>query len=170
MAQPASRTETSVIGAAAALGGLYLMLVGTGLLPVPGGPENLHAPLWVVLCAGLAFFLAGVVVAAQSFGKADADGDLPADAPAWLPIIIHVIGVAIFACFAAMGSWVAFGGGPRQFSGSIAGVSGAADEGIGRIAFGIGAIIAWLSTIAFAWIGLERLRRRPPPPGPGPGA
>ncbi len=43
--QPATATETLWIGAVAAAFGLYFMLVGFGLLPVPGGPRNLHGPL-----------------------------------------------------------------------------------------------------------------------------
>jgi hypothetical protein len=45
--------------AIAAAIGLYFIAVGAGLLPVTGGPANLHSPLWILLCAGGAFFLAG---------------------------------------------------------------------------------------------------------------
>jgi hypothetical protein len=56
----ASSKEMVVIGCIAGLAGFYFLLVGAGVLPVPGGPRNLHAPLWVVLAAGLAFFLAAL--------------------------------------------------------------------------------------------------------------
>jgi hypothetical protein len=39
----------------AAAAGLYFIAVGAGLLPIPGGPSNLHGPLWVLLCAGGVF-------------------------------------------------------------------------------------------------------------------
>jgi hypothetical protein len=49
--------------AIAACIGLYFIAVGAGLLPVTGGPANLHSPLWILLCAGGAFFLAGAAIA-----------------------------------------------------------------------------------------------------------
>src|SRR5262245_28551819 len=61
--------------------GLYFIAVGARLLPVPGGPSNLHSPLWVLLCAGVAFFLDGAALAIQTLCPANAAGELPADAP-----------------------------------------------------------------------------------------
>jgi hypothetical protein len=156
----ATRKEMLGIGAIALAFGLYFMLVGIGLLPVPGGPRNLHAPLWVVLCAGLAFFLGGVAVLLQAWGKANDGGELPRDAPRWMRVLQYLIGVAIFGSFALIGSWVAFGPGPRQFSGSFGGFSAGVGAGIGRTAFGIGAIIVWLCTIAFAVSGARKLFTR----------
>jgi hypothetical protein len=146
-----------VIGVAAAGAGAYFLLVGAGLLPIPGGPRNLHAPLWVLLCAGLAFFLSGVAIILQLPGRANDHGEFPADAPEWLKRLQYLIGVMIFVCFGAIGSWIAFGPGERVFSGSFGtGVS----AGIGRTVFGIGAIIVWLCTFAFAVSGAARLWRK----------
>ncbi len=156
--QPATTKEARVIGGIAAAAGLYLMSIGIGLLPVPGGPRNLHGPLWIVLLAGLAFFLGGVAVVIQVVGKANASGDLPAGAPYWIRIVQYLIGVAIFASFAMMGSWIAFGGGPRQFSGSFMFFDGGTNAMIGRAALGFGAMICWLGTIAFAVSGARKLR------------
>ena len=69
----------------------------------------------------------------------------------------YLIGVAIFACFAMVGSWVGFGGGERTFSASMAGLSGPANAGIGRTVFGIGAIMMWLATIGFVVSGARKL-------------
>lgn len=62
MAEPrsASSREMIVIGCIAGLAGLYFSLVGAGVLPVPGGPRNLHGPLWILLGAGLVFYLAAL--------------------------------------------------------------------------------------------------------------
>jgi hypothetical protein len=158
--EPATPRDIRWIGAVAAVAGLYFMLVGLGLLPVPGGPRNLHGPLWLVLLVGLAFFLAGVAVLVQVVGHANAGGDLPADAPLWLRVAQYLIGVTLFACFAMIGSWVAFGGGPRAFSGSFLVFDGATNVTIGRVAFGIGAVIIWLATVAFAVVGARKLLRR----------
>lgn len=148
----ATPREMLWIGALFAAIGLYFILVGTGVLPIPGGPRNLHGPLWLVLCAGLAFFLGGAAAMMQGFGRANASGELPADAPRWMRVVQYFFGVAIFVCFAAMGSWMAFGPGMRHFSGTFAW-----GETIGRAAFGLGAIITWLCTAAYAVSGARKL-------------
>jgi putative effector of murein hydrolase LrgA (UPF0299 family) len=155
----ATRKEMIFIGVAAATAGLYFMPVGAGILPVPGGPRNLHAPLWVVVCAGLAFFLGGLAMFVQAIGKANESGDLPANAPQWLRVVQYLIGVAIFVSFALVGTWIAIGGEAGQFSGSVGGLSGGVGVGIGRTVFGIGAIITWLGTIFFAVSGARKLLR-----------
>lgn len=158
--QPASPREMVGIGCIAAGAGGYFLLVGAGLLPVPGGPAKLHAPLWVVLCAGLIFFLAGAAIVLQVAGRANAQGELPEHAPLWIRIAQYMIGVAIFASFALIGSWIAFGPGERTFSGSIGSFEGGIAASIGRTAFGIGAIIMWFGTAAFAIYGARKLLGR----------
>jgi hypothetical protein len=158
--QPATPREIRWIGAGAIAAGLYFILVGLGLLPVPGGPRNLHGPLWLVLLVGLVFFLAGIAMLVQVMGRASAGGDLPSDAPRWMRIVQYLIGVAIFGSFAMIGSWVAFGDGPRTFSGNFLFFDGATNASIGRVAFGIGAAITWLATLAFAVSGARKLLRR----------
>jgi hypothetical protein len=136
--------------------GGFFSLVGLGVVPPPGGPKNLHAPLWIVLCAGLAFLLGGLAFGLNTIGGANPEtGELPKDAPRWIPIARHAIGVMIFASFATIGSWIAFGPGERAFGGTVPiGSIG------GRIVFGIGAIIVWLCTIAYAVSGARKLRGR----------
>jgi hypothetical protein len=160
MSEPAAVTPkaTAAIGVAAGAIGLYFVLVGTGILPIPGGPGNLHAPLWTVLCAGLAFLLGGAAVVLQTLGGANDRGEFPADAPSWLRVVQYLIGLAIFASLGAIGSWIAFGPGERAFSGSL--FSGDNNEAVGRIAFGIGAIIVWFCTLVFAVAGAVRLCAR----------
>ena len=155
--EPATPKQMFFFGAVAAAAGIYFLLMGAGLLPVPGGPSNLHGPLWIVLCVGLAFFLAGAALFMQVIGHANASGDLPADAPQWMRVMQYVMGVAIFAAFAVIGSWVAFGSGEREFSGSFLFFDAQTNAAIGRTAFGIGAIIAWPCTIGFAVIGARKL-------------
>lgn len=157
---PASPKEMIGIGSAAAMAGTYFLLIGAGVLPVPGGPNNLHGPLWIVLCAGFAFFLGGAAIILQVMGRANAQGELPAQAPFWMRAAQYLIGVGIFASFAAVGSWIAFGPGERAFSGSFGFLEGNVGAAIGRIAFGIGAIIVWLATIAFAISGARKLLGR----------
>jgi hypothetical protein len=153
---PATHKEMTGIGAVFAAVGLYFMLVGAGLLPVPGGARNLHAPFWVAFLAGLVFFLGGVAVFVQGIGKANEKGELPAGAPAWMSALQRLMGVAIFASFAMIATWVAIGGDPRQFSGSFMGLG--IGVALARIAFGIGALICWAATIALAVSALRKLR------------
>jgi hypothetical protein len=153
--QPATLRETRWIGAIAAAGGFYFVLVGFGLLPVPGGPRNLHGPLWIVLLIGLVFFLAGAAIFLQAIGRANESGNLPADAPFWMRVAQYLIGVTIFASFALIGSWVTLAGDPRYFSSNVPFLGGAAS--IARIMFGIGALICWLATVAVAVAAARKL-------------
>jgi hypothetical protein len=148
------------VGTVAAAAGLYFLLVAAGLLPIPGGPRNLHGPLWIVLCVGLALFFAGAALFTQVIGHANASRELPADAPKWMRVIQYLMGVAIFAAFAVIGSWVAFGSGERNFSGSFIFFDAHTNATIGRTVFGIRAIITWLCTIAFAVFGARKLLGR----------
>jgi hypothetical protein len=156
----ASPKEMMFVGAIAAAAGIYFMLVGFGVLPIPGGPRNLHGPLWVVFCAGLAFFLGGLAVFLQGVTRAER-GELPAGSPHWLRAIHLLMGLTIFICFGAIASWIAFGPGARSFSGSFLFFSAEMNAIIGRAAFGIGAIIIWLCTIAFAVSSYRKLFRAP---------
>ena len=144
-------------GAGAAAIGLYFMLVGVGVLPVPGGPRNLHAPLWIVFFAGLPFLLGGIALFLQGIGKTNADGELPHGTAVWLRAIHYLIGVAIFASFAMVGTWIALAGDPRGFSGSFIGMRGPVGSSIGRTVFGIGALITWACTVAIAVSGARKL-------------
>ena len=148
------------IGPIIGTAGLYFMLVGLGLLPMPGGPQNLHAPLWVLLLVGLAFFLAGASMLIQVAGQANENGELPSGSPLWLRVMQYLMGVAIFATFGMIGSWIGLGAGPREFSGGIPFVGAAVNETIGRFAFGAGGIMCWLGALAFPVSGARKLYRR----------
>jgi hypothetical protein len=156
--QPATPRQMYFYGALAAAAGLYFMLVGFGVLATPGGPRNLHAPLWVVQLIGLIFVLAGAAIVIQGMGHANGSGELPADAPQWMRAAQYFIGVVVFACFALIGSWVAIGGESRQFSGGIPFVSSLTNVSLARVMFGLGAAICWIATIAFAVSGARKLR------------
>ena len=64
--------------------------------------------------------------------------------------------MAITCALAAMGTWVAFGGGARHFSVADF-INGPIGEGIGRAAFGLGTIIAWLIAAVFARTGWRKV-------------
>jgi hypothetical protein len=154
----AAPKEMFVIGAGALVAGLYILLVGADVLPVPGGRDKLHAPLGIVMCVGLAVFLAGACALLQGVGRANASGELPREAPTWMRVMQYLLVVATFASFGTIAGWIAFGGDARQFSGSFVGFGGSTNAAIGRIAFGIGAAVMWLCTIAVAVSGARKLR------------
>jgi hypothetical protein len=155
--KPATPKEMIGFGLVCAAVGLYFILVGAGVLPPHGGPKNLHAPLWVVACCGAAFFLGGLALILQGAGKANPQGELPADAPRWLRVAQYLIGVAIFASLALTGTWIAFGGEAPQFSASFGGITGGPGAGLGRVVFGLGALVVWIATIGFAVSGARKL-------------
>jgi phosphatidylglycerophosphate synthase len=159
--QPATRKQTIVAGVIATVTGLYFMLVSSHLFF--SGLLDPNAAPWVVFCVGLAFLLAGVAILLQSGGHIGDSGELPADAPQWMRVVHCMLVLTIFCCFGAIGSWVAFGPGLREFSGSFMGAEGPVNDMTGRVAFGIGAVIVWICTIVMAVSGARKLLRRTDP-------
>jgi hypothetical protein len=155
--KPPSRGTTIGLGAIFAAIGFYFVLVGLGVLPPPG---KANAPMWVVTLAGLCFLLGGLgaLIPAAVTGEMRDDGELPAGAPYWLRVFQYLIVLAIFAAFAMIGSFVAFGPGTRSFSISLSvGSTSGGSEIFGRVAFGIGAIITWLCLVLVAVGGWRKL-------------
>lgn len=141
------------IGAACAAGGVYFVLVGFGTLPPP---SKINGPLWLSICVGLVFLAGGVMVLVRGWLNVPDAQDLPADAPRALIALQWIATVAASAGLATAGTWVAFGDGPRQFVLPIP-LGGSLGEIIGRAAFGLGAVIAWLITLAFARVGAKKV-------------
>jgi hypothetical protein len=113
-----------------------IMAVGAGLFPSALAGAN--APLWVILAAGACFALAGLAFFAQR----------------WLPkALAGVIPGLLITLFAAIPAWIAFGEGPRQFSVSFSSFGLSLwwnDASLGRIAFGIGAVLGAVIA-AYVW-------------------
>jgi hypothetical protein len=141
------------------LAGLMIVLVGFGILRPD--PRDIHAPLWVIGCAGFAFMLAGASVAIGALSKeTQADGSLPASAPLPLRILQYLMGLGIVSTLAMIGSWVAIGSdGKFRSSASFFGVtvSGLSSEMLGRMMFGLGAGLCWLMLIMAARQGWRKL-------------
>ena len=108
---------------------------------------------------GFIALLASAACFIQGIGRANASAELPADAPFWMRAAQYLIGVALFAAFAVLGTWVTFGGDPRYFSGGIP-FLGAGNISLARFMFGFGALICWLATIGYAVQGGRKLLRR----------
>ena len=145
--QTSSPADLYGIGIAFASAGVYFVLVGWGVLPMPG---NTASPPFIIVCAGLAFLFAGftAVVRAKA-GANDRDSELPPDAPRWTQAAYRVLAIAMAGALATIGTWIAIGSGPRAFD-----VSGpfiemrTTGELIGRSVFALGAVIVWFYVIA----------------------
>jgi len=137
--------------------GALIMLAATGVLPSKGG----DAPAWVVACAASSFVLAGGLLVLRSFMGGDVnDSELPRGAPFLLRAIYYAAGLSIIAALATVGTWVAFGPGERAFSVSIPFLgSGPANPWVGRVAFGIGAVLTWLFFVIAAVVWWRKLIR-----------
>jgi hypothetical protein len=160
MSERATPRDVFWIGVAALAGGIYFCLVGLGVLPVPGGRNNLNGPLWLSLAIGLVIALAGLSALLQAAGRANERGELPDTAPRWMRAAQYLIVAALLMCLAMVGSWIAFGAGDRQFSGTLPISSPDANAWIGRAVFGIGALIVWAAAIAAAVVGARMVFRR----------
>jgi hypothetical protein len=120
--------------------GLFVVLISANLIPVPD--STFSAPRWLAGCVGLSFLLAGAAVALARPGATP--GSIAANS--YFGGAAGLVLVLIF-------NWIAFGAGPRHFSGGIAipfvSWSGPSSEWSGRAAFGIAAaimdlIVVWL--------------------------
>ena len=144
---PAKPAEIVGLGIAFAAAGLYFVLVGAGVLPLPDGA---HAPGAIIVCAGLAFLFAGLtcVVRAKA-GMASHDSDVPETAPTWLKLCYRALGIGATGALATIGTWIAIGTGPRASTMSAPfGELHTTGELIGRSLFGLGAVIVWIYVIA----------------------
>lgn len=142
-----------------AMGGL-IVLLAVGIFP--GAEGSLEAPRWVVTVAGLAFVLAGaaMIVGYAVAGGAGPDGDLPPGTPRWVRVTQYLLGLGIISALASVGTWVAFGPGPRAFTVMLPFVGrGPGDETVGRAVFGIGAVLTWIFLIVFTVVSIRRIRR-----------
>ena len=160
MAEPNSSTARSsdwtlwAIGIACAGGGFFLALVGLGLAR---SPSHINGPNWLGFAAGLVFFAAGLSVLVRAWLHVpDKQSNLPDNAPAIAVAVQWLATLTIIVALASIGTWIAFGPGPRQFSMSFP-VWGSVAELIGRAAFGFGAIITWLMAVLMAYAGAKRL-------------
>jgi len=148
------------VGLAVSAMGALIVLLAVGV--IPGGDASLEAPRWVVAAAGLSFVLAGaaIIVGYAVAGGAAPDGDLPPGTPRWLRVTQSLLGLGIIVSLAAVGTWVAFGPGPRAFGVTLPFVGrGPGDERVGRVAFGIGAVLMWIFLVVFVVVSVQRIRR-----------
>lgn len=132
-----SRRAAIVLGALVAAVGLGIVAVS---MWAPG--EKFNAPRWVVAAAGGAFVFFGswtAIVYALGYDPRRSDETLP---PPLVQLAFFAPGLTLFVL---PFHWVAFGPGPRAFSGSLSlpfvSASQRSGETSGRILFGVGAVL-----------------------------
>lgn len=153
---PVDRTLLA-LGALTAAAGFYFVLVGLHVVPPP---SHSNAPGWVGALCGIVFFAGGLAVIARgAAGMSDQQRDMPETAPRWARVTYALAPVVAAAGLAAIGSWVAFGAGERHFSMSGP-IGGPVGDGIGRVVFGLGAVLAWLIVLALARAGARQISGR----------
>ena len=152
---------------AAVTWGLFVALIGglviamaLHIIPVDASGD---APQWVGVLAGLAFVLAGaaIIVGFAVAGGAAPDGDLPPGTPFAVRLTQYLLGLGIVGLLTVIAAWVAFGPGHREFG--ITGlplVRARSGETMGRVVFGIGAVLSAIVFIALGVASARRLRRR----------
>jgi hypothetical protein len=115
------------LGSIFILAGLLIMLISLKILPVD--PSKVHAPLWVIFCAGLVFSLSGTaIINGYAFSSPNV-------------LISNLVGLSIVGLMLVITAWVAFGPGERNFttgSDSSFGAGAPIGSGQGRFFFGIG--------------------------------
>jgi hypothetical protein len=140
-----------LIGVAIGLLAIALSLGLLGSAPSPKPPES--SGLGVAF--GIAFLFAGIsaIIQAVAARGYPTSAELPASSPTWLRLLHTLLGLGIITSMGAMFTWIAIGPGKREFTGSGA-IFG---ETVGRIAFGIGAMMFWTALGVFVFTKLRRL-------------
>lgn len=111
--------------------GCFPISIALGWLPVD--PDTVMAPLWVVAAAGIALFIAGLMILLANYSRAN-----------------DLLAGILCLVFGAMGTWVALFGLSSGFSGGLFFLSYDQNVTLGRWVFGLGALICFLlSAYAF---------------------
>src|ERR1700683_2284525 len=128
-----------------------LSLCCLGSAPTSKPQEN----SWLGVVFGIAFLFAGIpaIIQAVAARGYPTTAELPASSPTWLRSLHTLLGLGIIISLGAMFTWIAIGPGKREFTGSGA-IFG---ETVGRIAFGIGAMLFWIALGMFVFTKLRRL-------------
>ena len=146
-APPSPRTALT-FGLLAIVCGVLPILGSIGIVPMRLTPGT---PVWVGVCAGMLFVLAGVLMIngyVLGGGPLNSSTNVEPYSTAVEPyrhFIQDLLGFGVCALFAAIFGWIAFGPGERQFSMTVdlpfSHSKGRGNEWLGRVMFGLGAVM-----------------------------
>jgi hypothetical protein len=115
---------------------------------IPSRPGSFEAPHWLVATAGLSFLAGGFAPFAAHWGP-----------NSWAS---RSVGAALLWPLTVIFNWIAFGPGPRHFTGGLAIAGSAVSQGTvsdsaGRMVFGIAAVALDLMVVAVAvrWMRIK---------------
>ena len=144
----------SILALTMAVPGAIIVVHSIGASPAPDG-----TPAWIGTVVGLVFLAGGssVILQAMTGGLSQAQGGLPATAPAFVQFVYRAFALVIVVGLGTLFTWVAFGPGERQFSGSGAFLG----PFVGRAMFGLGAVLVWIFLMwsAVRWFSRRRARQ-----------
>jgi hypothetical protein len=163
---PIDKTAIACALLSAAIG-LFYMLFSLGYIQVSGGVAP-HGSTWAGFCIGLAFFAGGLAVMIQTIERivVAPSGGLTAGTPRWARVAMHGLALTVTVCLAAIGLWVAFGPGPREFTSNVPFLGQHIGETVGRAVFGTGAVLICLVLVlatlegVWRWTGRGKSRSR----------
>jgi hypothetical protein len=141
--------------------GIPPVLAALGLLPFP---LTRGTPAWVGVCAGLLFILGGAAIinGYALAGGAGPDGDLPPGTSFGVRLAQYLFGLGICGLLTAIAGWIAFGKGERHFSTTLnlpfLTRHGIGNEWMGRVVFGLAAILVAVFTLVLSVVSVRRLR------------
>ena len=126
--------------------GLVIILTSLNIIKTP--EESFNAPRFIVLAAGMVFFLAGLII---SLGVIFSRDELHLPVMLWIQ---YFISLAIMISFCAPFLWAGFGPGEREFQTSTTiapfTTSGRGNYVFGRILFGGVGLLCGLGTAFYA--------------------
>lgn len=141
--------------------GIGLLIVFLSIDVIPAEDSSFSAPRWVAGLAGLVFILGGFGVLLSALAETSDWSDRFSTV---IKSLQSVVGVLIFVIMAGIANWVAFGSGDRSFSGSVSGSSFSigltTGELVGRIVFGVGAVLLDLIIVLGLITSIVRFVRR----------
>lgn len=104
--------------------GLYPIAIAAGVLEVD--PDSLNAPPWILALCGLVFVIAGCMVLLGQHGR-----------------INDILAALILLSFALVGAWVSLFSPAEGFSGGLPLLSRETNRLLGRVIFGLGALLSF---------------------------
>lgn len=141
-----SKKQVWLFGSIFIFAGLMIILLGLGV--IHADPSTIHAPMWVIVCAGLVFLFGGLAVIN---GYAFSPPNL---------IISDLLGVSIVGIMTLICGWVAFGPGERHFTTTssflFSKTTTSGNSGQGRFVFGIA---FFLMLIFFIYATIQSIKK-----------